>query len=91
MKEKQILVVKCDTIDDYAKACNKFDKMDLRADDGTGKPGHRLNGLGMQEYDFKHGIRYLIQHDQIVKKAMTDKGLKSNKFKIISTSTFINE
>lgn len=85
----KILVVKCDTYDEYFKACDKFDSIGCVADNGAGKRGHRLNGYGSTRDDFNRGVRYLVKHDDIVKKAITNNF--GYKFNVISVSEFLKQ
>lgn len=85
----KILVVKCDTYDEYCKACDKFDSIGCVADNGAGKPGHRLNGYGSTRYDFNLGVRYLVKHGDIVKKAITNNF--GYKFNVISVAEFLTK
>ena len=86
---KQILVVKCDSVEEYKQVCAKFHAMNCKWNDGTGKPGHSMNNLGSQDQEFARGVRYLLQYDNVIKQSMTDKGIRSKKFNILTALDFL--
>ncbi len=88
MKHKNtILVIECNTVEEYTAVRDKFHSLGCRWDDGTGKSGHTMTNVWECATDFGRGMRYLIQHGNIIKKGSTN-NFKNNKFKLITAKEF---
>lgn len=85
--KKSILVVKCDTVEEFEAARDKFHLMGCRWDDGTGRPGHIMTNVWECKTNFDRGMRYLIQHGNVIKMGSTN-NFKNDKFEVVTSKQF---